>query len=93
MFDLPKSSALADKLMKIWKRGGALGAVCHGPVGLTQMKDPETGEHFLKDRKVTGFSNSEEKSVGKDITTGTRQTIPFLLEDKLREIVRIHIHT
>eukprot|EP01134_Creolimax_fragrantissima_P007357 CFRG7357T1 len=47
--------------------------VCHGPVVLVHTQ-------IVKGKNVTGFSNSEEKAVG------LTEVMPFLLEDKLREL-------
>ena len=56
-----------------------MAAVCHGPNGLVGVQGPD-GEPLVKGKKVTGFSNTEEKAVGKD------HLVPFLLEDKLKEL-------
>ncbi|GFH29878.1 DJ-1_PfpI domain-containing protein [Haematococcus lacustris] len=59
--------------------GKVVSAVCHGPVGLVGVKTA-SGEALVKGRKVTGFSNSEERAVAKE------DVVPFLLEDKLKEL-------
>lgn len=51
--------------------------VCHAPAALKNVKID--GEYFVKDKKVTGFSNSEEQAVG------LLDVVPFLLEDVLKE--------
>lgn len=58
--------------------GKPIGAVCHAPVAFTNVRDSK-GEHLVKGRKVTGFTNSEERAVGLE------QIVPFLLEDRLKE--------
>lgn len=51
--------------------------VCHAPAALKNVK---SGDNYLvKDKKVTGFSNSEEKAVG------LYDDVPFLLEDMLKD--------
>ena len=54
-------------------------AVCHGPAVLAQAKAP-SGEPLVKEKKVAGFTNSEEAAV--QLTN----VVPFLLEDKLKEL-------
>ncbi len=51
--------------------------VCHAPAALKNVKSGE--DYFIKDKKVTGFSNSEEKAVG------LYDDVPFLLEDMLKD--------
>lgn len=52
--------------------------MCHGPAGLVLAKDGD--KPLVSGKKVTGFSNTEEEAVGKT------QMVPFLLEDKLKEL-------
>jgi putative intracellular protease/amidase len=79
MWDLPESSALAIGLGKAWANGKVVAAVCHGPAGLVNAK-AENGEPLVKGRRITGFSDSEERAVG------LTETVPFLLETRLREL-------
>ncbi len=65
--------------MLLWGAGKVISAVCHGPAGLVNTRR-EDGNPLVHGRKVTGFSNSEEKTVGKE------NVIPFSLEDKLKEL-------
>ncbi|MGF7454470.1 hypothetical protein ACQY0B_11520, partial [Pasteurella bettyae] len=51
--------------------------VCHAPAALKNVK--VDGEYLVKDKKVTGFSNTEEEAVG------LSDVVPFLLEDALKE--------
>eukprot|EP00250_Pteridium_aquilinum_P013582 c21436_g1_i1 orf=279-959(-) len=77
-YDFPDNPTLIALLEKFWAQGKVVAAVCHGPVGLVNIKAPD-GEYIVKGRKVTGFTNSEEEAVGKTAF------VPFLLEDKLKE--------
>ncbi|WP_018262669.1 type 1 glutamine amidotransferase domain-containing protein [Methylobacterium sp. WSM2598] len=79
MVDLPESAALAALLGKAWAQGKVVAAVCHGPAGLVNAK-AETGAPLVQGRRVTGFSDSEERAVGLDAA------VPFLLETRLREL-------
>ena len=51
-------------------------AVCHGVVALLNVQT-ENGELLIKDKQITGFSNSEEESAG------LTKIVPFLLETRL----------
>ncbi|WP_435656688.1 type 1 glutamine amidotransferase domain-containing protein [Brucella pituitosa] len=79
MWDLPESAELAMLLGKAWADGKVVVAVCHGPAGLVNVKD-ETGAPLVSGRRVTGFSDSEERAAGLD------EAVPFLLETRLREL-------
>ncbi|WP_281309395.1 type 1 glutamine amidotransferase domain-containing protein [Flavobacterium flavigenum] len=50
--------------------------VCHAPAALKNVKID--GSYLVKDKKVTGFSNTEEEAVG------LTKVVPFLLEDALK---------
>jgi putative intracellular protease/amidase len=50
--------------------------VCHSPGALKNVKI--NGEFLVKDKKVTGFSNTEEEAIG------LTKIVPFLLEDALQ---------
>jgi putative intracellular protease/amidase len=78
MWDLagdPVSIALLEAFVA---QGKPIAAVCHAPAALTEVRDP-AGQHLVKGRRVTGFTNSEERAVG------LAQVVPFLLEDRLKE--------
>jgi putative intracellular protease/amidase len=79
MWDLPENKILADWLKKYDSEGKIIAAVCHGPAGLTGAVRAD-GKPLVAGRKVTGFTDSEEKAVGLD------HVVPFLLEGKLREL-------
>ncbi|MBF4493648.1 type 1 glutamine amidotransferase domain-containing protein [Flavobacterium sp. JLP] len=51
--------------------------VCHAPAVLKNVK--VNGEFLVKDKKVTGFTNTEEEAVG------LTKVVPFLLEDVLTQ--------
>ena len=76
MWDFPDNEALAKIASAIYEAGGFVAAVCHGPAGLLPIKLAD--ESFLiKGKKLTGFTNAEEKA------NGTAQIVPFLLETAL----------
>ena len=53
--------------------------VCHAPAALINVK-AENGQPFVKGKKVTGFSDTEEEAVG------LTKVVPFLLEDELKKL-------
>ncbi|UWR21431.1 type 1 glutamine amidotransferase domain-containing protein [Sulfitobacter sp. S190] len=55
-----------------------IGAVCHAPGVFKNVKGTD-GDPLVKDRKVTGFTNTEEEGVG------LTDVVPFLVEDMLKE--------
>lgn len=64
--------------MAIYQAGGYITAVCHGVVGLLNLKNDD-GEYLIKDKQVTGFTNTEE-------WLSQKQTkVPFSTEDELRK--------
>ncbi|KAK9918654.1 hypothetical protein WJX75_005678 [Coccomyxa subellipsoidea] len=78
MGDGPKDPHLRKAVETAAKQGKVISAVCHGPAGLVSAE--LDGKPFVRGKKVTSFSNSEEESVGKEAV------VPFLLEDKLLEL-------
>lgn len=76
MWDFPYNKELAEIARKIYENGGIVAAVCHGPAGLVNIK-LSNGEYLVNNKKVTGFTNEEEKAVKKE------NIVPFLLESEL----------
>ena len=76
IWDFPENTALQGIAGTIFDNGGIVSAVCHGAVGLLNIK---LSDHTLlvKDREVTGFSNIEEQLAELD------KTVPFLTETEL----------
>ena len=80
MFDFPDHVAIQRAIKICHEQGKVIGAVCHGPAALVNVKLAD-GTHFLKDKKVCSFTNSEELFLMKN----ARELFPFLLQDKLIE--------
>jgi len=68
----------ADIVTKTYAAGKIVAAVCHGPTGLVGAKDGDAP--LVKGKKVAGFSNLEEETVG------LAEKVPFSLETKLKEL-------
>lgn len=78
MWDFPNNEQLAQIATNIYEKGGVVGAVCHGPAGLINIK-LSNGEYLINGKTVSGFTNEEEAAV--ELT----ETVPFLLESTLKE--------
>lgn len=83
MFDYPLSARLKTIVEQMLSTDKIMASVCHGPAGLTTAVSAG-GKSLLSGRRVTGFTNSEEEAVG------LTDTMPFLLEDRLKEIGAIY---
>ena len=79
MFDFPHSHEVAELVAHYLEQGKVVAAVCHGPAALTHAKYAD-GSAVVKGRKLTAFSNEEERAVQLD------GLMPFLLEDQLRAL-------
>ena len=77
LWDLTNDENSIKLLEAFSKSRKPIAAVCHAPAVLLNVKD-EFGDYLLKDRKVTGFTNTEEAAV--QLT----DIVPFLLEDELK---------
>lgn len=75
MFDF-RDPGLARLVGEFADAGKVVSAVCHGPVGLLDVRLAD-GRPLLEGRKVTGFSWREEKVAGR------RKAVPFNLEKEL----------
>ncbi len=78
MWDFPDNESLADIASTLYEQGKVVGAVCHGPAGLVNIK-LSNGEYLVAGKTVSAFTNEEENAV--ELT----EVVPFLLESKLIE--------
>jgi len=78
LWDFPENEALQKIADDIYQRDGIIAAVCHGSAALLNIK-LQNGQDLIHNRKVTGFSNSEEDASGKT------PHVPFMLEDALKQ--------
>jgi len=76
IWDFPENELLQSISRKIYENGGYVSSVCHGAIGLLNIKLSD-GSLLVKGKKVTGFSNEEEKLVELD------KFVPFLTETEL----------
>lgn len=76
MWDLaedPNSIKLIESFLAANK---TIALVCHAPGALRHVKNPD-GTPFVRGKRVTGFTDSEEEGVG------LTKIVPFLVEDEL----------
>lgn len=77
LWDFPDNEALQKIAMQIYNDGGYVTAVCHGVVGLLNLK-LNNGEYLIKGKEITGFTNTEE------ILSRKHNKVPFSTEQELK---------
>ncbi|MGU3375542.1 type 1 glutamine amidotransferase domain-containing protein [Chryseobacterium sp. M5A1_1a] len=77
VWDFPDNSRLQEIARNIYEDGGIVSSVCHGAVGLFNIK-LSNGENLINGKTLTGFSNSEE------IAAELADHMPYLTEDVLK---------
>ena len=78
MWDMPDNATSITLIEAFVKADKPIAAVCHAPVAFVNVRGKD-GEYLVKGKRVTGFTNAEEKAVG------LIAVVPFLLEDRLKE--------
>jgi putative intracellular protease/amidase len=78
MWDFRDNDALAKIAAAVYEQGGVVGAVCHGPAGLVNIKLSD-GSYLVAGKTVASFTNEEEAAVK------LNEVVPFLLEPALIE--------
>lgn len=81
MFDFADNADIQRIVRTVYEAGGIVGAVCHGPAALLNVRIGGDGRHLVAGRRMTGFTNAEELFLLKD----ARQLFPYLLQDRLVE--------
>lgn len=77
LWDLSEDPNSIKLIESFYKNNKPVAAVCHAPAVLKNTKNAD-GSPLVKDKKVTGFSNTEEEAV--QLTN----VVPFLVEDMLK---------
>jgi putative intracellular protease/amidase len=83
MWDFPNDETLANLGRDIYENGGIVGAVCHGPAALVNLK-LSNGDYLVSGKRVSAFTNDEE------LATSLADIVPFLLADELIKRGAIH---
>jgi len=76
LWDLANDKTSIALIEGFYAAGKPVGLVCHAPGVLKDVKGAD-GAPLVKDKAVTGFTNSEEEAVG------LTKVVPFLVEDML----------
>ena len=76
LWDITDNAALKSLIEAFHHQNKLIAAICHGVAGLLSAQDSR-GEYLVKGRKLTGFSNNEEK------LSGLTEVVPYLLESRL----------
>lgn len=79
LWDLAEDAQSKALIEAMLAAGKPLAAVCHAPAVLRHAKAAD-GTSLVEGKRVTGFSNSEERAAG------LTQVVPFLVEDMLTEL-------
>jgi putative intracellular protease/amidase len=78
LWDLAEDAASVALVDAMIAAGKPVAAVCHAPGVLRDARAPG-GQPLVKDKNVTGFTNTEEAAAG------LTKVVPFLVEDMLKE--------
>ncbi|PTX44817.1 putative intracellular protease/amidase [Christiangramia gaetbulicola] len=78
LWDLANDKTSIELIETFNRQEKPIAFVCHAPAALKEVKGTD-GEPLVKGKKVTGFTNSEEKAV--ELT----DVVPFLVEDMLKK--------
>ena len=80
MFDLPENRQLERIICEVYeKEQGLICTIGHGAAALINVKKQSSNEFLVKNRKLTCFSDREEKEMQMD------RVLPFMIEDRLKE--------
>lgn len=77
MVDMPENALLKKVIKETYERNAVVGAVCHGPVSLLNVKLSD-GSYLVNGKNITSFTDEEEKGYA-------IADVPFLLETALTQ--------
>lgn len=64
LYDYPTAHGLIGIAADVYRRGGVVAAVCHGPAILPAVVDAATGGSIIDGKTVTGFTTLAEGALG-----------------------------
>jgi putative intracellular protease/amidase len=77
MVDMPEAPLLKKVIAETYARNGVVGAVCHGPVSLLNVKLPD-GSYLVNGKNIASFTTEEENNYA-------RADVPFDLQTALTQ--------
>ncbi|MBA4105224.1 MAG: type 1 glutamine amidotransferase domain-containing protein [Pirellula sp.] len=77
MVDMPEHPLLKQVIKETYERRAIVGAVCHGPVSLLNVRLSD-GSYLLAGKNISSFTNEEEENYAK-------ADVPFELETALTQ--------
>lgn len=77
MVDMPENPLLKKVIAETYERKALVGAVCHGPVALLNVKLSD-GSYLVSGKNITSFTDEEEENYAK-------ADVPFLLQSALEK--------
>jgi len=77
MVDMPENPELKKVIAETYERGAVVGAVCHGPVSLLNVKLND-GSYLVNGKNIASFTTEEEDNYA-------RADVPFDLQTALTE--------
>ena len=75
MVDMPENPLLKQVVRETYERQAVVGAVCHGPVSLLNVR-LSSGAYLVDGKNIASFTNEEEENYA-------REDVPFELETAL----------
>ncbi|RYD17423.1 MAG: type 1 glutamine amidotransferase domain-containing protein [Verrucomicrobiaceae bacterium] len=84
MWDFRGIQEIQRVTAEIYEAGGAVGAVCHGPAALIDVKLKD-GSALVKGKRIAAFTNEEEEAVG------LTRVVPYLLQTELENAGATHV--
>jgi putative intracellular protease/amidase len=83
MWDFADSAGVQRLTREIYEAGGVVGAVCHGPAALVNVR-LSNGRYLVEGREVAAFTDDEERAVKLE------NVVPYLLASTLQARGAIH---
>ena len=77
MVDMPEHPLLKEVIAATYERGGVVGAVCHGPVSLLNVR-LSNGSYMVAGKNIASFTTEEENNYA-------RNDVPFDLQTALTQ--------
>ena len=83
LFDLATDPAVAALISEFARTGKPVASVCHGPAALVGVTLAD-GSPFVRGKKLTAFSDAEEKAVG------LQDEVPFSVQQRLAALGAVY---